>query len=45
MKAMLWPLQSRLTSENRENCLKLKATKDVIDLEQLAKTMQDQSSH
>ena len=41
MKAMWNPLQSSLTSEHTENCVKLEVTKYLTDIEQLAKTMQD----
>ena len=44
MKAMIIPQQNRLTSENLENCVKLKVTKYVADIEQLAKTMQNEIS-
>jgi hypothetical protein len=45
MKAVLNPQRSRLTPEHSENCVKLKVTKYVVDIEQLAKTMQGQGSH
>ena len=45
MKVMLSPLQSHLTSEHTENCIKLKVTKDVTDTEQISKTLQDHNSH
>ena len=41
---MIIPQQNRLTSENLENCVKLKVTKYVADIEQLAKTMQNEIS-
>lgn len=45
MKAVLSPRRSRLTPEHSENCVKLKVTKYVPDIEELAKTMQGQGSH
>ncbi|BFZ03926.1 hypothetical protein BsWGS_06965 [Bradybaena similaris] len=45
MKAVLSPHRSHLTPEHSENCVKLKVTKYVPDIEELAKTMQGQGSH
>ena len=45
MKAVLSALQSCLTSEHSEKYIKLKVTKYVTDIEQLAKTMQYQISY
>ena len=40
MKAVLNPQRSRLTLAHSENCMKLKVTEYVADIEQLTKTMQ-----
>ena len=45
MKSLLSPQRNRLTPVYSENCVKLKVTKYVTDIEQLPKTMKDQSSH
>ena len=45
MKAVLNPQRSRLTPAHSENCVKLKVTKYVADIEQLTKTMQGQGTY